>query len=129
MTEVGPRAHTADSAGMQERRRTRSGNRWQATHLLVESLAARSRARAVAVVDERGKVLAAHGAAGDVARLARMAKGAARGDVHPDIPEDTDVFARPVRLGARTVYLAAFGERMRRFVEAAEGVSRILRAS
>jgi hypothetical protein len=110
---------------MQERRTKRSQDPREAAALLVSALASRSAARAVAVVDGDGQLIAGRGAAADLEGLARVGADVAHGHL-ADIPEDTDAFARPVHFGGdRTLYLVAFGSRMRRFAEAAAGLARI----
>src|SRR4051812_41689432 len=64
---------SATFGGMQERRIQRTDSPSAATQLLIEALATRSDARAVALVDDRGRVLAGAGTPADVACLSRVA--------------------------------------------------------
>ena len=115
-----------------ERRVKRSSQPEEAIQLLLESLADRSDARAVALVNGRKRVLAAAGQPWDIADLREVAEPIARGEgcrAAEMIDASTDVFSRPVTVGPSTVYLAAMGTRMRRFGEAAIAVARIVRES
>jgi hypothetical protein len=112
-----------------ERRIKRSQQPEEAIQLLLESLADRSEARAVALVNTNKRVLAAAGQPWDIADLREVAEPVARGEESRAIEKldkATDVFSRPVTVGASTVYLAAMGTRMRRFGEAAIAVARIV---
>jgi hypothetical protein len=112
-----------------ERRIKRSEQPEEAIQLLLESLADRSEARAVALVNGNKRILAAAGKPWDIADLREVAAPVARGEECRAIEKldpSTDVFSRPVTVGASTVYLAAMGTRMRRFGEAAVAVSRIV---
>jgi hypothetical protein len=115
---------------MMERRVKRSAQPEEAIQLLLESLADRSEARAVALVNGRKRVLAAAGKPWDIADLREVAEPIARGEecrAVEKLDSSTDVFSRPVTVGPSTVYLAAMGTRMRRFGEAAIAVARIVR--
>jgi hypothetical protein len=112
-----------------ERRIKRSAQPEEAIQFLLESLADRSEARAVALVNGRKRVLAAAGRPWDIADLREVAKSVALGEESRAVEKldsSTDVFSRPVTVGASTVYLAAMGTRMRRFGEAAIAVARIV---
>jgi hypothetical protein len=112
-----------------ERRIKRSEQPEEAIQLLLESLADRSEARAVALINTSKRVLAAAGQPWDIADLRDVAEPVALGQDSRAIEKldsTTDVFSRPVRVGASTVYLAAMGTRMRRFGEAAVAVARIV---
>jgi hypothetical protein len=112
-----------------ERRIKRSQQPEEAIQLLLESLADRSEARAVALVNTKKRVLAAAGKPWDIADLREVAEPVARGEdcrAIEKLDNATDVFSRPVTVGASTVYLAAMGTRMRRFGEAAIAVARIV---
>src|SRR5579863_8657769 len=111
-----------------ERRIKRSTQPEEAIQLLLESLADRSEARAVALVNGQKRILAAAGQPWDIADLREVAEPVALGEecqAIEKVDRSTDVFSRPVRVGASTVYLAAMGTRMRRFGEAAMAVARI----
>jgi hypothetical protein len=115
---------------MVERRFKRSAQPEEAIQLLLESLADRSEARAVALVNGRRRVLAGAGQPWDIAALREIAAPVARGEECLELEKldaSTDVFSRPVCVGASTVYLAAMGTRMRRFGDAAVAVARIVR--
>jgi hypothetical protein len=112
-----------------ERRMKRSEQPEEAIQLLLESLADRSEARAVALVNGKKRVLAAAGQPWDIADLREVAEPVALGEecrAIEKLDNATDVFSRPVTVGASTVYLAAMGTRMRRFGEAAIAVARIV---
>jgi hypothetical protein len=112
-----------------ERRVKRSAQPEEAIQLLLESLADRSEARAVALVNTKKRVLAAAGKPWDIADLREVAEPVALGEESRAIEKldsATDVFSRPVKVGSSTVYLAAMGTRMRRFGEAAIAVARIV---
>ncbi len=116
---------------MQERRVRRNELPAAAAQLLIEALAARSLARAVALVDDTGHVLAGTGAPADLANLSRLAGPPERGEACADfdaITRDADLYMREVTVPGATLYLAALGTRMRRFHDAAAGVARILSA-
>ena len=112
-----------------ERRVKRSAQPEEAIQFLLESLADRSEARAVALVNGKKRVLAAAGRPWDIADLREVAEPVARGEechAIEKLDRSTDVFSRPVVVGASTVYLAAMGTRMRRFGDAAIAVARIV---
>jgi hypothetical protein len=112
-----------------ERRVKRSAQPEEAIQFLLESLADRSEARAVALVNGHKRVLAAAGQPWDIADLREVAEPVALGEecrAVEKLDSSTDVFSRPVKVGASTVYLAAMGTRMRRFGEAALAVTRIV---
>jgi hypothetical protein len=120
---------------MTERRTKRSPRPDEALQLLIEALADRSDVRAVALVNARGRVLAAAGAPTDIAGVARLARPIADGEEHPEfdaITEDTDFFTRKVEVEAvgvsSTVYLAALGTRLRRMQDTVNGIGRIVAA-
>ncbi len=117
---------------MNERRIKRSKRPEEAIQYLLESLADRSDARAVALVNGKKRVLAAAGKPWDIADLREVAEPVALGQDSRAVAmldASTDVFSRPVTVGSSTVYLAAMGTRMRRFGEAALAVSRIVNES
>jgi hypothetical protein len=113
---------------MMNRRMKRSAQPREAIQFLLEALADRSDARAVALVDENRRVLAGVGMPRDLSDLRELAGPVGRGEpcgVVEALDASTDAFSRPVTLGASTVYLAAIGTRMRRFGDAANAVARI----
>ena len=114
---------------MMERRTKRSSQPEEAIQFLLEALADRSDARAVALVNGRKRVIAGAGRPWDIADLRELAGPVARGEECRELDRveaGTDVFARPVSVGGSTVYLAAMGTRMRRFGDAANAVARIV---
>jgi hypothetical protein len=113
-----------------ERRVKRSAQPEEAIQFLLESLADRSEARAVALVNAQRRILAAAGQPWDIADLRDVAEPVALGEECRAIEKldaSTDVFSRSVNAGKSTVYLAAMGTRMRRFGEAAIAIARIIR--
>jgi hypothetical protein len=115
---------------MMERRTKRSSESREAMQYLVEALADRSDARAVALVDDGGRVVAGVGMPRDLIELRELAAPVARAEVCDALSRldtSTDVFSRRVAFGSGGLYLAALGTRMRRFGDAANAVSRIAR--
>jgi hypothetical protein len=113
---------------MMNRRTKRSEEPREAIQFLLEALADRSDARAVALVDENRRVLAGVGMPADLGDLRELAGPVGRGEpcaVVDALGDKADAFSRPVALGSSTVYLAAIGTRMRRFGDAAQAVARI----
>ncbi len=113
---------------MMERRSKRSPDRDLALQFLVEALADRSAARAVALVSHDGTLLAGVGMPGDLRGLAKLARPVAEGDDHPEldaITGDTDVFSRRVVMHGEGAFVAALGTRLRRFQDTIDGVARI----
>ena len=108
----------------------RSAERDEALQYLVETLTDRSDVRAVALVDERGKIRAGVGMPLDLQGLAKLAGPVARGEdcSHFDaITQGTDFFTRGVAGDSgRTMYLAALGHRVRKMHDAAGAIARIL---
>jgi len=112
-----------------ERRNKRSDDREQALQYLVEALYDRSEARAVALIDEQGRIVAGTGMPNDLSGLAKIGPPMARGEACEEFDattEGTDFFARGIGLDDGTLYLAALGTRLRRMYETVRGVSRIL---
>ncbi len=98
----------------------------------MEAVADRSEVRSVALVDERRRIVAGMGMPRDLAGLAKVAGGVARGErpvEFESVTEGTDLLARGITLGDRTLYLAALGTRVRRMSDAANAVARIFAAS
>ena len=101
---------------MMERRRRRSERKDEALRLLLEAVRDRSDITSIAVVDERGLLVAGEGPERELLVLGAVAAPAAAGEFDADLAE-------------QTMYLAALGKRVSRMPEAALGVARILRAS
>jgi len=117
---------------MQNRRTKRSEVPDEALQLLMEALLDRSEVRAVALIEDNGRILAGTGMPRDLVGLALIAKPLARGEPCLDVEEvtrGTDVLTRGFRAGGRTVYLAALGTRVRHMTEAVRGVERIMAAA
>jgi hypothetical protein len=112
---------------MLERRSKRSHSPDEALQFLIESLADRSEVRAVALVNERGRILAGTGSAPDLRGLARLAGPIEDHEDFEEVTRGTDLFARPVPFATGTAYLAALGTRMRRLGDAVNGIARIAR--
>ena len=117
---------------MMERRRRRSERKDEALRLLLEAVRDRSDITSIAVVDERGLLVAGEGPERELLVLGAVAAPAAAGDFDAAcerLTVGTDVVACPVELAEQTMYLAALGKRVSRMPEAALGVAPILRAS
>jgi hypothetical protein len=112
-----------------ERRRKRSENWQEALQYLVEALYDRSEARAVALIDAAGRVVAGTGTWKDLKGLATITPPLGRGETceaFETATEGTDFFARPIGVSGQTLYLAALGTRLGRLHESVKGVFRIL---
>jgi hypothetical protein len=112
-----------------DRRRKRSNNWQEALQHLVESLFDRSDARAVALIDTKGRVIAGTGTWNDLRGLAIITPPLARGEACAEFEratDGTDYFSRCIGVPSGTVYLAALGTRLGRLHEAVTGVFRIL---
>ena len=113
-----------------ERRTRRSPDRGEALHYLLESVAARSDVRALAVVGPSGDVLASLGPAEDIAGLATLAGPWLRGEPCDEefdrVTEGTDLIACSIPCADKTLHFAALGTRVRKLTEAARGVQRII---
>jgi hypothetical protein len=112
-----------------ERRSKRSNNWQEALQYLLEALYDRSEARAVALIDAGGRVVAGTGTWKDLQGLATITPPMARGetcDCFESATEGTDFFAHCVGISGRTLYLAALGTRLRRMHETVKGIFRIL---
>jgi hypothetical protein len=116
-----------DDHPMLERRTKRSESRDEALQYLVEAVADRSEVEAVVLVDDAGRIVAGTGMPIEVRDLARVAQPIARGDrdAIARVAEGSDVLARRVVLGDRTLYFAALGTRVRKMTDAAHAVQRI----
>ena len=119
----------AAMATMMERRTKRSTDRNEALQYLVESMADRTGAPALVLVDDAGHIVAGTGAPMEVASLARTARDVAWGRASPaDIEAATerhDVTARTVATREGLVYVAAFGNGMPGVGAAVRAVQRI----
>lgn len=114
---------------MLERRKHRSGRKDEALGLLLESVLARSKASAIAVVDARGLVVSGRGSDREQAVLGAVAESASRGVLTSTLErltDGTDVMSRRVDTARGTLYLAALGERVSRMNDAARAVERIV---
>jgi hypothetical protein len=112
-----------------ERRTKRSDNWQEALQYTVEALYDRSEARAVALIDAAGRVVAGTGTWKDLKGLATITPPLARGEACPAFEtatEGTDYFARPIGISGQTLYLTALGTRLRRLHETVKAVFRIL---
>ncbi len=117
---------------MMDRRFKRSADRVEALQFLVESVADRTGARALVLVDDDGCIVAGLGMPEDVVGLARTARDVAWGRART---EQVDVATRGRDMSARAVatpdgmlYFAALGEQMRGLGDASRAVLRILAA-
>ena len=115
---------------MNDRRLKRSAERDEALQFLVESVADRSGARALVLLDDAGRIVAGTGVPHEVASLARAARDVAWRRASPDtlaaMPHD--VTARPVATSDGMLYFAALSERMTGLGDAVRAVQRILAA-
>jgi hypothetical protein len=118
---------------MTERRVKRSSDRSEALQFLVETVADRSKARALVLVDDAGSIVAGVGYPKELPGLARVASDVARGrasfadiaSAHPD----ADVTARSVAMDTGRYYLAAIGDRVCGVGDAVRAVRRICAAA
>jgi hypothetical protein len=117
---------------MDDRRFKRSADRTEALQFLVESVADRSGAPALVLVDDHGRIVAGMGMPDEVVGLARTARDVAWGRASArQIDAATrgrDVTARGVATPEGMLYFAALGERMSGLGDASQAVRRILAA-
>ncbi len=117
---------------MDDRRTKRSTDRTEALQFLVESVADRSGAPALVLVDDHGRIVAGMGMPDDVVGLARTARDVAWGKASAlqiDLAtRGRDVTARSVATPEGMLYFAALGERMSGLGDATQAVRRILAA-
>ncbi len=115
---------------MDERRTKRSGDRSEALQFLIESVADRSGARALVLLDDAGRIVAGTGMPREVASLVGAARDVAWRRASPALLEqmDHDVTARPVATRDGMLYFAALSERMTGLGDAVRAVQRILAA-
>lgn len=114
---------------MPERRAKRSPDPHEALQLLLESVTERGEARALALVNGRGRILVGTGAPGDVGGLARLTGMMARGEDatgFDELTRDAEFSAKAITVGETTAYLAALGAGGRPFDDAIAGISRIV---
>jgi len=115
---------------MNERRIKRSAERQEALQFLVESVADRSGARALVLLDDSGRVVAGMGPPDDVQGLVRSARDVAWRRASPAAlaAMKHDVTARPVTTPDGMLYFAALSETMSGLGDAVRAVQRILAA-
>jgi hypothetical protein len=115
---------------MMDRRIKRSTERTEALQYLVETVADRSGLRAVALVDDAGRIVAGLGMPTELTGLARTARDVAwRRASTADVDKATrgqDVTARTVATDDGLLYFAALGGGMNRVGDAVRAVQRIL---
>jgi hypothetical protein len=113
-----------------ERRTKRSECRTEALQYLVETVADRSKVRALVLVDDDGHILAGMGPAGDLGSLATAAIDVAWQRVTPatlpSIGASNDVTARAVATREGMLYLGALGDRVAGVGDAVRAVQRIV---
>jgi hypothetical protein len=115
---------------MNERRLKRSSSRDEALQFLVESIADRSGARALVLLDDAGRIVAGTGMPNEIASLVSAARDVAWRRASPAMLEAMthDVTARPVATRDGMLYFAALSERMTGLGDAVRAVQRILAA-
>jgi hypothetical protein len=115
---------------MNDRRMKRSSDRSEALQYLVESVADRSGARALVLVDDAGRIVAGMGMPQEVACLVGAARDVAWRRASPAMLKDMihDVTARPVATREGMLYFAALSDRMSGLGDAVKAVQRILAA-
>jgi hypothetical protein len=122
--------HPPQDRAMIERRMKRSTERTEALQYLVETVADRSGAKALVLVDDIGHVVAGMGMPTDVAGLAHTARDVAWRRASPAAIDQAtggrDVTARTVATRDGPLYFAALGNGMAGVGEAVRAVQRIL---
>jgi hypothetical protein len=115
---------------MNDRRHKRSAERDEALQFLVESVADRSGARALVLLDQAGSIVAGVGKPSEVEDLVFSARDVACKRAAPEIIATMrhDVTARVVATSKGTHYLAALCDRMTGLGEATKALHRILAA-
>jgi hypothetical protein len=117
---------------MIERRTKRSAERTEALQYLIESVADRSGAQALVLVDETGCVVAGTGMPTDVVGLARTTRDVAWRRASPAAVDEAtrghghDIAARTVATPDGPLYFGALGDGMTRVGDAVRAVQRIL---
>jgi hypothetical protein len=113
-----------------DRRTKRSADPTEALQYLVETVADRSGARALVLVDDEGHIVAGMGMPDDVAGLARATREVAwrrASAFQVDIAtRGQDVTARTVTTRDRVLYFGALADRMTGLGDATRAVQRIL---
>ncbi len=115
---------------MFERRQKRSTDRIEALQMLVETVADRSRVRALILADDAGRIVAGMGPPSDLRGLARTGrdvawKRASTRDVD-STARGADVTARSIATRDGMLYLAAMGDHVTGVGDAVRAVQRIL---
>lgn len=116
---------------MNERRRMRSERKDVALTLLLTAVKARSEVSSIALIDGRGLVVSGLGSAQELAILGAIAEPVASGVISPlaeSLTEGTDVLSKPIDGPYGPLFLAALGDRVSRFSDAATACARILAA-
>jgi hypothetical protein len=115
---------------MNDRRMKRSNDRREALQYLVESVADRSGARALVLLDDAGRIVAGMGMPKEVTSLAGAARDVAWRRASPAMLDEMthDVTARPVATREGMLYFAALSDRMTGLGDAVRAVQRILAA-
>jgi len=115
---------------MNDRRHKRSAERDEALQFLVESVAHRSGARALVLLDQAGRIVAGMGKPGEVQDLVSSARDVAckRASRATIAAMRHDVTARIVATSKGTHYFAALCDRMTGLGEATKALHRILAA-
>jgi hypothetical protein len=115
---------------MNDRRMKRSTQRDEALQYLIESVADRSGARALVLLDDAGRIVAGTGMPKEIASLVSTARDVAWRRASPATLESMthDVTARPVATRDGMFYFAAISERMTGLGDAVRAVQRILAA-
>jgi hypothetical protein len=115
---------------MIDRRVKRSADPQEALQFLVESVADRSRVRALVLVDHADRIVAGMGMPSELVGLVRTARSVACGRASEcDLDAATgghDVTARSLATPTGPLYLAALGDRMTGLGDAMRAVGRIL---
>jgi len=113
-----------------ERRVKRSGDRREALQFLVETVADRSRARALVLLDGAGQIVAGMGGPNEVMGLSATGRAVAERRAAVEQIETAirggDVTARSLTTCEGMLYLAAVGDRMSGVGGAVQAVRRIL---
>jgi len=117
---------------MIERRTKRSAERGEALQYLVESVADRSGAQALVLVDDTGRIVAGMGMPEEIVGLVRTARDVAWRRAAPDDVDAAtggrDVTARSFATRDGMLYFAALGDRMAGLGDAVRAAQRILAA-
>src|SRR5262249_49012289 len=112
-----------------ERRAKRSEQRDEALQFLVEAVADRSDVRAVAVIDDRDRIMAGTGMPHELTGLAKVASRVAHGEACAeldDVTKETDLLLCGFAAEGKRLYLAALGTRVNKMPDAVRAIRRIL---